>query len=67
MRSRRHGLAAMQLQTIHHVVTICSRYEVSKAFYTKILGFSILRETSRADRRSCKCDLASGPIQITAI
>lgn len=43
---------------IHHIAIICSSYEVSKKFYTELLGFKILKETYRSERRSYKLDLA---------
>lgn len=43
---------------IHHVAIICSSYEVSKKFYTELLGFKILKETYRPERKSYKLDLA---------
>ncbi len=46
---------------IHHVAIICSNYERSKHFYTSILGFEIINETFRAERRSYKLDLRVGP------
>lgn len=46
------------LQGFHHVAIICSDYAVSKAFYTEVLGFSILAENYRAERASYKLDLA---------
>lgn len=46
------------LRSIHHVAVICSDYERSKDFYTRILGFEILQEVYREDRRSYKLDLA---------
>ncbi len=48
----------MQLKSIHHIAIICSNYEVSKAFYTEILGLEIIRETYRESRNSWKLDLA---------
>lgn len=48
----------MQLQSVHHVAIICSNYEISKAFYTDILGFSIKNEVYRKERDSYKLDLA---------
>ncbi|UAB75711.1 VOC family protein [Mesoflavibacter sp. SCSIO 43206] len=48
----------MQLQFVHHIAIICSNYEISKAFYTDILGFSIKNEVYRKDRDSYKLDLA---------
>lgn len=46
------------LDGFHHVAIICSNYEVSKTFYTDILGFSVIDENYRAERDSYKCDLA---------
>jgi glyoxylase I family protein len=45
---------------VHHIAIICSNYERSKQFYTEALGFSIIRETFRAERNSYKLDLAVG-------
>lgn len=46
------------LKGIHHIAIICTNYVVSKHFYSEILGFKILQETYRADRKSYKLDLA---------
>ena len=45
---------------IHHVAIICSDYARSKRFYVEILGFEIIREVYREDRRSFKLDLRVG-------
>ena len=45
---------------IHHIAIICSNYEVSKKFYTEVLGLNILREVYREERQSYKLDLAIG-------
>lgn len=45
---------------IHHIAIICSDYEVSKKFYTEILGLSILQEVYRKERQSYKLDLGIG-------
>lgn len=42
---------------IHHIAIICSNYEISKKFYTEILGLRILHEVYRANRDSYKLDL----------
>ena len=47
----------LKLNKIHHVDVICSNYEVSKKFYTEILGFGIIKETYRVERQSYKLDL----------
>lgn len=46
------------IKAVHHIAIICSDYERSKAFYTQLLGFNIIREVYRAERRSYKLDLA---------
>ena len=43
---------------VHHIAIICSDYEKSKHFYTKILGLTILQEVYRKERQSYKLDLA---------
>lgn len=48
----------MHFLAIHHVAIICSDYEKSKHFYTKILGLKIIAEAYRAERNSYKLDLA---------
>jgi glyoxylase I family protein len=42
---------------IHHIAIICTDYPKSKAFYTEILGFTVVREVYRAARDSYKLDL----------
>ncbi|MDY6899369.1 MAG: VOC family protein [Cyanobacteriota bacterium] len=50
----------MKVNRINHVAIICSNYEVSKKFYTEVLGFSIIKETFRNSRNSYKLDLKVG-------
>ena len=45
---------------IHHIAIICSDYQISKNFYTEILGLNIIREVYREERESYKLDLAIG-------
>ena len=45
---------------IHHIAIICSDYQVSKNFYTEVLGLQILREVYREERDSYKLDLGIG-------
>lgn len=45
------------LNSIHHVAIICSDYEISKRFYSEMLGLKILAENYRAERDSYKLDL----------
>jgi glyoxylase I family protein len=46
------------LTSIHHIAIICSNYERSKNFYTQVLGFAVVAEHYRAERKSWKLDLA---------
>lgn len=46
------------LKNIHHIAIICSNYEVSKKFYTEVLGLTIIQEIYRSERQSYKLDLA---------
>ncbi|WP_338377849.1 VOC family protein [uncultured Flavobacterium sp.] len=46
------------LNKVHHIAIICSNYEVSKKFYTEILGLEIINEIYRKERESYKLDLA---------
>ncbi|OYU81890.1 MAG: hypothetical protein CFE23_03175 [Flavobacterium sp. BFFFF1] len=48
----------LKINRIHHIAIICSDFEVSKYFYTKVLGFEIIRETLREERGSYKLDLS---------
>lgn len=48
----------LSLQKVHHIAIICSDYQVSKAFYTEVLGMTVIREVYRAERQSYKLDLA---------
>jgi glyoxylase I family protein len=45
------------IKAIHHIAIICSNYDVSKRFYTEILGFSVKQEVYRKERDSFKLDL----------
>lgn len=55
----------LKLNRIHHIAIICSDYELSKRFYTEVLGFTIVREVYREARKSYKLDLeVSGLYQI---
>lgn len=48
----------MKIIAIHHIAIITTNYEISKAFYTNVLGFTIVAETYREERQSYKLDLA---------
>lgn len=42
---------------IHHIAIICADYEKSKDFYVNKLGFTVLAEVYREERKSYKLDL----------
>jgi glyoxylase I family protein len=46
------------LLRIHHAAIICADYELSKRFYTEVLGLKVLAEHYREARQSYKLDLA---------
>jgi glyoxylase I family protein len=48
----------LHLTKIHHIAIIASDYSKSKAFYTEVLGLTVLREVYREARQSYKLDLA---------
>jgi glyoxylase I family protein len=48
----------MQIQNIHHIAILTDDYEKSKAFYTEVLGFTVISEVYREERQSYKLDLA---------
>jgi glyoxylase I family protein len=48
----------LHLQQVHHIAIICSNYQLSKAFYTNKLGFTIEQEIYRKERDSYKLDLS---------
>ena len=54
----------LRLNKIHHIAIICRDYERSKAFYTSVLGFTIVEETYRAERQSYKLDLALNGVYV---
>lgn len=55
----------LKINQIHHVAIICSNYQVSKQFYTDVLGFEIEQEIFREARNSWKLDLkVAGQYQI---
>jgi glyoxylase I family protein len=46
------------MNKVHHTAIICSKYEISKKFYTEVLELDIIREVYREERHSYKLDLA---------
>lgn len=47
----------MHLASIHHIAIIVSDYETAKDFYVNKLGFQVIRENYRPERRDWKLDL----------
>lgn len=47
----------MNLSEIHHIAIIVSDYSVSRDFYVNRLGFSVIRENFREDKKDWKLDL----------
>lgn len=45
-------------KNVHHIAIICSDYQKSKHFYTKILDLEIIQEVYRHEKQSYKLDLA---------
>ena len=50
----------MNLKQIHHVAIIVSSHEAALDFYVNKLGFSIIRDSWRPERRDFKTDLDAG-------
>lgn len=50
----------MKLNAIHHVAIIVSDYEAAKDFYVHKLGFEVIRENYREQRKDWKLDLKVG-------
>lgn len=50
----------MNIVKLHHIAIICSNYEISKHFYTGILGGEIISEVYREARKSYKLDIKIG-------
>ena len=51
-------MGKLGITQVHHIAIICSDYTRSKTFYTKVLGFDIVREVYREARDSYKLDLS---------
>ncbi|MFT3827734.1 MAG: VOC family protein [Chitinophagaceae bacterium] len=55
----------MRIKGIHHIAILTDNYELSKRFYTEILGFEVISEVYRAERQSYKLDLSiNGKYQV---
>ena len=51
----------MNLSKIHHIAIIVSNYKSAKDFYVNKLGFSIIRENYRPERKDWKLELRVEP------
>lgn len=47
----------MKLNAIHHIAVICSDYAAARDFYITKLGFTVVRENYRPERKDWKIDL----------
>ena len=47
----------MHLSSIHHIAIIVSDYAAAKDFYVNKLGFQVIRENYRPERKDWKLDL----------
>ena len=54
----------MKLKQIHHIAIIGSNYEHSRHFYVDLLGFEVVREVYREERKDWKIDLRIGESEI---
>lgn len=57
----------LQIEHIHHIAILTENrlYEACKAFYTEVLGFTVVAEHYREERASYKLDLAlNGKYQV---
>lgn len=52
------------IKSVHHVAITASDYARSRDFYQAALDMTIIAETYREARRSWKCDLRVGAVQI---
>ena len=47
----------MNLSKIHHIAIIVSDYEAAREFYVNKLGFAVIRENYRPERKDWKLEL----------
>ena len=57
----------MKIQAVHHVAILVSDYKKSREFYVDKLGFTVLREHFRPERRDYKLDLILDGIELYRI
>lgn len=54
----------MLFEGIHHIAIVGSEYYRSRYFYVDILGFKVIRENVRQDKKDIKIDLQCGDQEI---
>ena len=54
----------MNLSKIHHIAIIVSDYEAARDFYVNRLGFSVIRENYRSERKDWKLDLRVNELDV---
>jgi len=54
----------MKLKKIHHIAIITSDYARTKHFYVDLLGFEVIRENYRPQRKDTKLDLLLGNAEL---
>lgn len=54
----------MRLDRIHHIAVICSDKQKALAFYHEKLGFEVIREIWREERKDWKIDLSMAGIEL---
>lgn len=54
----------MTFDKIHHIAIIGSNYEKSRHFYVDLLGFKVIRENYREERKDYKIDLQLGDMEL---
>ena len=57
LKIKKWSMRKMNLSKIHHIAIIVSNYEAAKDFYVNKLGFSVIRENYRPERKDWKLDL----------
>ena len=54
----------MHLSKVHHIAIIGSDYEKSRHFYVDLLGFRVIRENYREQRKDWKIDLQLDDLEL---
>lgn len=54
----------MFFEPIHHIAINCSNYQKTKEFYVEKLGFEVIQENYREDKKDIKLDLKVGAYEL---